>query len=124
MELHESGEMYLETILLLSKKSPYVRAIDISAHMGFSKPSVSRGLGLLKKGGYITVDPGGAVELTESGRAIAEAVWERHTTLTEALMRLGVDEQTASEDACRMEHYISERSFRAVRDWLERANEE
>ena len=120
MELHESGEMYLETILLLSRQSPYVRAIDISARMGFSKPSVSRGLGILRKGGYITVDNGGAIELTECGRAVAEEIWERHTTLTEVLTRLGVDEQTASEDACRMEHYISETSFRAVKTFLEK----
>lgn len=116
MNLHESGEMYLETILILSRQSPYVRAIDISAHMGYSKPSVSRGLGILKKSGYITVDRGGAIELTESGRAVAEKIYERHTILTKALMLLGVDEKTAAEDACRMEHYISDASFQAVRD--------
>lgn len=118
MEIHESGEMYLETILLLSKRSPYVRAIDISSHMGFSKPSVSRGLGILKKGGYITVDSGGAVELTETGRAIAEEIYDRHQTLTAGLMKLGVDEETASEDACRMEHYISRKSFSAIKKYL------
>ena len=116
MKLYESGEMYLETILILSRQSPYVRAIDISAHMRYSKPSVSRGLGILKKSGYITVDRGGAIELTESGRAVAEKIYERHTILTKALMLLGVDEKTAAEDACRMEHYISDASFQAVRD--------
>ena len=118
MEIHESGQMYLETILVLSKQSPYVRAIDISAQMGFSKPSVSRGLGILKKGGYITVDDGGAIELTESGRAVAEEIYERHTVLTDVLIHLGVDEKTASEDACRMEHYISETSFEALKNYL------
>ena len=121
MKLHESGEMYLETILVLSKQSPYVRAIDISAHMGFSKPSVSRGLGILKKNGYITVDRGGAIELTETGLAAAEKIYERHLTLTKALMLLGVDEETAAEDACRIEHYISDVSFRAVRDHVLKA---
>lgn len=121
MKLHESGEMYLETILVLSKQSPYVRAIDISAHMGFSKPSVSRGLGILKKNGYITVDRGGAIELTETGLAAAEKIYERHLTLTKALALLGVDEETAAEDACRIEHYISDVSFRAVRDHVLKA---
>ena len=121
MKLHESGEMYLETILVLSKQSPYVRAIDISAHMGFSKPSVSRGLGILKKNGYITVDRGGAIELTETGLAAAGKIYERHLTLTKALMLLGVDEETAAEDACRIEHYISDVSFRAVSDHVLKA---
>ena len=121
MKLHESGEMYLETILVLSKQSPYVRAIDISAHMGFSKPSVSRGLGILKKNGYITVDRGGAIELTETGLAAAGKIYERHLTLTKALTLLGVDEETAAEDACRIEHYISDVSFRAVRDHVLKA---
>ena len=121
MKLHESGEMYLETILVLSKQSPYVRAIDISAHMGFSKPSVSRGLGILKKNGYITVDRGGAIELTETGLAAAEKIYERHLTLTKALTLLGVDAETAAEDACRIEHYISDVSFRAVRDHVLKA---
>ena len=121
MKLHESGEMYLETILVLSKQSPYVRAIDISAHMGFSKPSVSRGLGILKRNGYITVDRGGAIELTETGLAAAEKIYERHLTLTKALTLLGVDEETAAEDACRIEHYISDVSFRAVRDHVLKA---
>ena len=118
MEIHESGQMYLETILVLSKQSPYVRAIDISSHMGFSKPSVSRGLGILKNGGYITVDDGGAIELTESGRAVAEEIYERHTVLTDVLIHLGVDEATATEDACRIEHYISETSFEALKKYL------
>ena len=86
--------------------------------MGFSKPSVSRGLGILKNGGYITVDDGGAIELTESGRAVAEEIYERHTVLTDVLIHLGVDEATAAEDACRIEHYISETSFEALKKYL------
>lgn len=113
--MQESGQMYLETILVLSKRSPYVRAIDISEFMGFSKPSVSRALGILKKGGYVVVDNGGAVELTESGRKIAEEIYERHTVLTEVLVDLGVSEKTAAEDACRVEHYISEETFNAIK---------
>ena len=108
--------MYLETILILSQKMENVHAIDVGKYMGYSKPSVSRGLGILKKSGYLTVDRGGAIELTESGRAVAEKIYERHTILTKALMLLGVDEKTAAEDACRMEHYISDASFQAVRD--------
>ena len=115
MRLQESGEMYLETILILSKKNNGVRSIDVGEYMGFSKPSVSRAVGLLKNGGYIAVDAGGFLSLTDSGKAIAEKIYERHTMLTQFLMRLGVDEKTASEDACKMEHYISDTSFEASR---------
>lgn len=115
MHLQESGEMYLETILILSKKSSGVRSIDVGEYMGFSKPSVSRAVGLLKNGGYITVDAGGFLSLTDSGREIAEKIYERHTLLTQFLMHLGVDEKTASEDACKMEHYISDTSFEAIK---------
>ena len=115
MPLQESGEMYLETILILSQKSSGVRSIDVGEYMGFSKPSVSRAVGLLKSGGYITVDAGGFLSLTDSGREIAEKIYERHTLLTQFLMRLGVDEKTASEDACKMEHYISDTSFEAIK---------
>ena len=123
MAIQESGEMYLESILILGRRGP-VRSIDVSEYMGYSKPSVSRAVSLLKSGGYLTMEENGFLHLTEAGRELAEKIYERHTTLTEALIRLGVDEQTASEDACRMEHYISERSFRAVRECVERGNEE
>ena len=116
--MKESGEMYLESILRLSKESPYVRAIDISAFMGYSKPSVSRAIGLLRDRGYITVDDGGAIELTDSGRRIAENIFDRHQTLTKVLIYLGVDEETASEDACRMEHILSAETYDRIRAFL------
>ena len=119
MAIQESGEMYLETILLLSRKSGIVRSIDISEYMGYSKPSVSRAVGLLKNGGYLTVEDNGALLLTEEGRTIGQKIYARHTILTELLMRLGVDRKTASEDACRMEHAISDVSFEAIRKHLQ-----
>ncbi len=115
MHLQESGEMYLETILVLSKENPAVRAIDISEHMGYSKPSVSRAVGLLKNGGFIAVDKDGFITLTEDGRAVADKIYERHTLLTQFLIRLGVDPDTASEDACKIEHAISDTSFEAIK---------
>lgn len=120
MSLQESGEMYLETIYVLSQKSHYVRAIDIGEYMGYSKPSVSRALGILKKGEYITVDPDGHITLTEEGLRVAATIYERHTVLSEMLMHLGVDEETAVNDACRIEHVISDRSFKAIQDHLEK----
>ena len=119
MHIQESGEMYLETILRLSKTKPSVRSIDICEHMGYSKPSVSRAVGLLKNGGYVTVDDGGHIALTESGRSVAEKIFERHTLITAFLMALGVDEATASDDACRLEHAISDVSFDAVKRFVE-----
>ena len=115
MHLQESGEMYLETILVLSKNSPSVRAIDISEHMGYSKPSVSRAVSLLKSGGFITVDKDGFIALTEDGFAVATKIYERHTLLTQFLVQLGVDPDTASEDACKIEHAISDASFEAIK---------
>ena len=115
MNLKESGEMYLETILILSKKSDSVRSLDVAEYLGFSKPSVSRAVGLLKNGGYITVDGHGYLFLTDEGKKVAEKIYERHTLLTEFLVRLGVDENTASEDACRMEHVISDKTFKAIK---------
>ena len=115
MHLQESGEMYLETIYILSQKSRYVRAIDVGEYMGYSKPSVSRAMGLLKQGGYVVSDDDGYLSLTASGREIAAKIYERHTVLTDLLTRLGVDEKTAAEDACRIEHVISEQSFQAIR---------
>lgn len=116
MGLLESGEMYLETIYVLSKKMSPVRSIDVVNHMGYSKPSVSRAVGLLKNDGFITVDGAGAIELTEKGKAIAEKIYERHVILSELLMSLGVDEETATEDACRVEHYLSDNTFEAIKN--------
>lgn len=118
MALQESGEMYLETIFILSQRMPAVRSIDVSEYMGFSKPSVSRAIGLLKGNGYISVDRDGYITLTESGCAVAGKMYERHTWLTKFLVRLGVDEKTASEDACKMEHYISDASFEAIKNHM------
>ncbi|MBO5652805.1 MAG: metal-dependent transcriptional regulator [Clostridia bacterium] len=115
MHLQESGEMYLETILLLEKKLGAVRAIDICEYMGYSKPSISRAVGLLKAGGYVTADREGHLSLTESGRSVAQKIYERHTILTRFLTTLGVDEETASEDACKLEHAISDASFEAIK---------
>ncbi len=118
MELHESGEMYLESILLLSKKKNDVRSIDIVEFMGFSKPSVSRAVGKLKADRYIIVDKDGYIALTESGRQIAESIYQKHTALTEFFTALGVDEDIASRDACRIEHVISDETFQAIVDHI------
>lgn len=115
MQLQESGEMYLETILILSQKKNFVRAIDVGEYMGFSKPSVSRAIGLLRNGGFVTVGDGGGISLTDEGREVAEKIYERHTYLTRFLTDLGVDAEVASEDACRIEHVISDESFRAIK---------
>ena len=115
MRLQESGEMYLETILILSKTKPFVRAIDVGEYMGYSKPSVSRAVGLLKGSDYIHVDQDGGIKLTDSGREIAEKIYERHTLLTAYLTHLGVDKAVASEDACKIEHVISDESFQAIK---------
>ena len=111
--------MYLETIYILSQKSNFVRSLDVAEYRGFSKPSVSRAVGLLKEQGYLTVDGAGGLWLTEQGRALAAKIYERHTLLSGLLMRIGVDEETATEDACRMEHYISDRSFDAIKQFVE-----
>ena len=120
MALHESAEMYLETIYVLSKERGNVRSIDVAEHMGFSKPSVSRAVGLLKSGGYLTVDKDGSLHLTESGIETARKVFERHTVLTRLLQSLGVSRETAAEDACRIEHVISDETFRAIREYVEK----
>lgn len=120
MQLQESGEMYLETILVLSQKSNTVRAVDICDEMGFSKPSVSRAMGLLKDGGFIDVGKGGAITLTADGKAVAEKIYERHTLLTRVLMDLGVDADRASEDACRIEHVISDATFDAIKAHIQK----
>ncbi len=115
MHLQESGEMYLETIYVLTQKSKCVRSIDVCEYMGYSKPSVSRAVGLLKNGGYITVDSDGFLSLTADGLEVAEKIFERHTLLTKLLTDCGVDEETAAEDACRIEHVISDKSFEALK---------
>ena len=115
MQLQESGEMYLETILILSKKSNFVRAIDVGEYMGYSKPSVSRAVGLLKAGGYIQVDENGAITLLPPGQEVAERIYERHRVLTDFFTRIGVDPDVAEADACRIEHVISEETFNAWR---------
>ena len=120
MHLQESGEMYLETILILSKSSQSVRSIDVGEYMGYSKPSVSRAVGLLKNAGYITVEKDGSLILIENGRKTAENIYEKHTTLTTLLKNLGVDEKIASEDACKIEHVISDVSFEAIKKLAEK----
>ena len=115
MNIRESGEMYLETIYVLSQKSSAVRSIDVGAYMGFSKPSVSRAIGLLKKEGLVLVDGQGYLTLSGTGEKRAKIIYERHQLLSQLLMNIGVDEETATEDACRIEHYISDRSFEAIK---------
>ncbi len=118
MKLQESGEMYLETILILSEKKNIVRSVDISDYMGFSKPSVSRAVGLLREGGFITVGAGGAIELTEAGHEIADVIYERHVVLTDLLIKLGVSPDTAADDACKIEHDISAETFQAIKEYV------
>lgn len=115
MSLHESAEMYLETIYRLCEKSASVRSIDLAEAMGYSKPSISRAVGLLKKDGYLTVNTDGFLNLTESGERVAKKIYERHTVLSAALMALGVDEKAAAEDACKIEHVISDETFAAIK---------
>ena len=115
MRLQESGEMYLESIYVLSQKSSAVRSIDVGEYMGYSKPSVSRAMGLLKQGGYVTVDGDGFLHLTEAGLEVAEKMYERHTLLTEFFVSLGVDREIAAEDACKIEHDLSDQSFDAIK---------
>ena len=119
MKLQESGEMYLETIWVLTKKLPVVRAIDVGEEMGYSKPSVSRAMGLLRGGGYITVSGDGAISLTDAGRELAQKIYDRHTLLTACLVKLGVDPDTAAEDACKIEHVISDKSFETLKKHME-----
>ncbi len=115
MAVQESGEMYLEAIYVLSQKSNSVRAIDVGEYLGYSKPSVSRALGVLKDEGMVTKNSEGFLSLTQSGEDRAKSIYERHTLLTKLFMNLGVDEETATEDACRIEHYISEKTFSALK---------
>ena len=119
MRLQESGEMYLEAILVLSRQNGHVRSIDVSEYLGYSKPSVSRAMGILRAGEYITVEPDGGILLTDSGMAIAEKIYARHTLLTRLLVHIGVSEETAAADACKLEHAISDESFVALKRFVE-----
>ncbi len=119
MALQESGEMYLETILILSQTKEFVRSIDISEYMGYSKPSVSRAVGLLKQDGFISVEKNGHIQLLDKGLAIAQKIFNRHTILTQLLTSLGVSRETASKDACRIEHVVSDETFEAMKNHLQ-----
>lgn len=123
MQLYESAEMYLETIYILSQSSRNVRSIDVAEALGYSRPSVSRAVGLLKKEGYLSVNEEGSLLLTEKGQRIGEKIYERHTILTAVLTALGVDRQTAAEDACRIEHVISDQTFAALKGHMEKFGE-
>ncbi|MBR5439777.1 MAG: metal-dependent transcriptional regulator [Clostridia bacterium] len=118
MKLLESGQMYLETILVLSKKMSAVRAIDISEYMNYSKPSVSRAMGLLKNGGLINIDSKGYITLTDDGIIHAQKIYERHNVLTKMLEHIGVDKETALNDACKIEHVISDNTFNALKEFI------
>ena len=119
MHLQESGEMYLETIYVLTRESQSVRSIDVCDHMGFSKPSVSRAIGLLKSGGYVDVSREGYLSLTEVGLEVAQKIYSRHEILTKVLMKIGVSAEAASADACKIEHVISDESFEAIKSFVE-----
>lgn len=118
MKIQESGEMYLETILILSQKSSHVRAIDIGEYMGYSKPSVSRAMHILREENYIKIGDDGGITLTEKGALLANKIYERHQVLSRILRMIGVDEETATDDACRMEHVISDESFNAIKAYI------
>lgn len=116
MKIHASGEDYLEAILMLQKKSGMVRSVDLARHMGFIKPSISHAVSVLKDGGFLTMDKDGFLHLTSIGREVAEKIYERHRFFTEQLMAAGVDQETAEQDACRIEHAISDEAFQKLRD--------
>lgn len=122
MQLLESGQMYLETIYILSQKDKNVRSLDVAEYMNFSKPSVCRAVGLLKSGGYLVSDDNGYLSLTEAGYGVASKIYERHRLLTDVLIKLGVDEKTASEDACKIEHDISDESFNAIKEYVHKCS--
>ena len=121
MRLQESGEMYLETILILSEKLEHVRSLDVAEYMGYSKPSISRAVGLLKNAGYLLMDQTGYLTLTDSGRAVAEKIYERHNALSRFFISIGVDEKTALEDACKVEHYISDVTFERIKEFARKS---
>ena len=118
MRIQESGEMYLESIYVLLKKNGSVRSVDIAEYMGYSKPSISRAMGLLKNGDFIRIAKDGSITLTRAGIAVAEKIYERHTLLSNLLIRLGVSPETAGEDACKLEHAISDESFEAIKHFV------
>lgn len=119
MGIRESGEMYLESIHVLLKEKGFVRSVDVSEYMGYSKPSISRAMGVLRRDGYISVDKNGYITLTDAGLKLANKIYERHTLLSSMLERLGVSKETAAEDACRLEHAISDESFEAIKRYME-----
>ncbi len=123
MHLQESGEMYIESIYVLSKRMTHVRSLDVAEYMNYSKPSVSRAVGLLKSGGYVNVDEDGHLTLTDLGLEVAHKIYEKHTVIRALLVRLGVDPETASEDACKMEHAISDASFEAIKRFAKKTDE-
>lgn len=123
MKLQESGEMYLETILILSQQKGTVRSVDVSEYMNYSKPSVSRAMGLLRNGGFIRVDKNGYITLTEDGKYVANRTYERHKILSQLFISLGVDEEIATEDACRIEHCISDETFSAIKKMIAEKNQ-
>ena len=116
MKLYASGEDYLEAVLVLQRKQGMVRSVDLARHMGFSKPSISHAVGVLKNGGFLTVDDDGFLHLTVIGREIAEKIYERHLFFMEQLIAAGVDPKTAEADACRIEHIISDESFSRLKE--------
>ena len=120
MKIYASGEDYLEAVLVLQKKKVMVRSVDLARHMGFSKPSISHAVGVLKNGGFLTVDEDGYFHLTEDGREVAEKIYERHQFFTEQLVAVGVDRETAERDACRIEHAISEEAFQKSKASVEK----
>ena len=119
MKIHASGDDYLEAVLILQKKQGMVRSIDLARHMGFSKPSISHAVGVLKNGGFLTVDEDGFLHLTAIGREVAEKIYERHLFFTEQLVAAGVDLETAEQEACRMEHAIGDTSFRKLKEKIQ-----
>ena len=119
MRLRESGEMYLETVLLLSEKDEHVRSLDVANHLGFSKPSVSRAVGKLKSENYINIDQQGYITLTDKGESIARKILEKRKVLKDLIMSLGVDEKTAAADACKIEHVLSDETFAAIKKNIE-----
>ena len=120
MHIQESGEMYLESIYVLSQKGAQVRSVDVGEYLGYSKPSVSRAVGLLKSGGYLLMDKDGSLTLTEAGLEVAKKIYERHTFLSSLLERIGVSAETAAADACKIEHAISDESFEAIKAYIEK----
>ncbi len=120
MLIHESGEIFLQTILILSAENSHVRSIDVSEYMGFSKPSVSRAIGILRNGGYVEMDKDGYLTLTDLGLSVAQKVYDRHNIITDFLISIGVSEETAASDACKIEHHISDESFEAIKNFIKK----